>query len=426
MRGKAFWYVVATVVALLPPGLRFITAQRDRPTPVDPAMAQAGEELFKHEWTKNDPLVAPGGDGLGPAFNANSCVFCHSQARPGGGGELEANVTTFAIRSGPNLDQVREGVFHRKGDGTLANIDPGLPAIEHVTLDQLPGRTTTTGSLRLPRGVRISQLNTPALFGAKLIDDLRDKDIIGIEKAERVRFAMAPAGGTDYPVGRATRTASGRIGRFGWKAQTATLAAFVRAACANELGLGNPSQAQPAPLSNPGYQPTGNDLTDEQCDQLTAFVGSLPRPVEKLPDDPLGAEQARAGKKVFASVGCSDCHVPDVGDVKGVYSDLLLHHMGADLEGGGSYYDKPLPAAPPPSADPDPEGPATPAEWRTPPLWGVADSAPYMHDGRAATLEQAIRLHTGQGAASAKRFNRLGPAEQMQMLAFLKTLRAPD
>ena len=64
-------------------------------------------------------------------------------------------------------------------------------------------------------------------------------------------------------------------------------------------------------------------------------------------------------------------------------------------------------------------------EWRTPPLWGVADSAPYLHDGRAATLEEAIKLHTGQGAASAARFNGLNQAQQLQLVAFLKTLRAP-
>src|SRR5262249_20205608 len=136
----------------------------------------------------------------------------------------------------------------------------------------------------LPRGVTVSQLNTPALFGAKMIDDLPEGAILANEKAQRLRYAMAPAGGTTYPVGRATRTASGKIGRFGWKAQTPSLAAFVRAACANELGLSNPSSAQPVSLRNNGYQAPGLDLTDMQCDQLTAFVGSLDRPIEQAKD----------------------------------------------------------------------------------------------------------------------------------------------
>jgi CxxC motif-containing protein (DUF1111 family) len=341
---------------------------------------------------------------------------------------LEANVTTFAVRFGAKMDQTKEGVLHKNGGDTLASIGPNLPAIGAVSFEQLPkvanGRLTP-GSLRLPAGVRISQLNTPALFGTKLIDEISEKDIVAMESAERMRFGMAPAGGTEYPVGRATRTASGKVGRFGWKAQTASLGAFVRAACANELGLGNPSQAQPAPLNNPSYVAPGLDLTDKQCEQLTAFVASLPRPVEETPADPALATQAAAGKKLFASVGCADCHVPDVGNVKGLYSDLLIHHMGADLEGGGSYYDTPLPPPPPAATDPSPEGPAAPAEWRTPPLWGVADSAPYMHDGRAATLQEAIAAHTGQGAPAAGRFAKLNSVEQIQLIAFLNTLKAP-
>ena len=67
-----------------------------------------------------------------------------------------------------------------------------------------------------------------------------------------------------------------------------------------------------------------------------------------------------------------------------------------------------------------------PREWRTPPLWGVADSAPYMHDGRAATLEEAINLHGGQGRPSAARFVKLAVSEQAQLISFLKTLRAPQ
>jgi cytochrome c peroxidase len=65
-------------------------------------------------------------------------------------------------------------------------------------------------------------------------------------------------------------------------------------------------------------------------------------------------------------------------------------------------------------------------EWRTPPLWGVRDSAPYLHDGRADTLEQAIALHGGEAVRSAQRFFELKPEERMHVIAFLKSLRAPD
>ena len=126
------------------------------------------------------------------------------------------------------------------------------------------------------------------------------------------------------------------------------------------------------------------------------------------------------GQRLFDQIGCASCHTPQLGSVAGLYSDLLLHRMGQDLEGGGSY-NQPPPSLPGSSSS---EGPL-PDEWRTPPLWGVADSAPYLHDGRAATLEDAILLHAGQAAPAAGHFARLRPQEKEQLLAFLKSLRAP-
>ena len=73
------------------------------------------------------------------------------------------------------------------------------------------------------------------------------------------------------------------------------------------------------------------------------------------------------------------------------------------------------------------DGPSTsPSEWRTPPLWGIADSAPYLHDGRAATLAEAIKLHAGQASSSANRFEGLSDVQKEELIAFLNTLRAPS
>jgi CxxC motif-containing protein (DUF1111 family) len=270
-----------------------------------------------------------------------------------------------------------------------------------------------------PSGVHLSQRNTPALFGAKLIDEIPERIILAGAKAQRLKWGMKPADDESVPVGRAARLADGRVGRFGWKAQMASLSDFVRAACANELGLGNPSQAQPVALySKATAKKPGLDLTDQQCNELTAFCASLSRPVERRQQG-ISAEHAEAGRKLFGKVGCADCHTPKLGSVDGIYSDLLLHSMGQELVGGGSYGEKPTPK--PGSKE---EGPS-PSEWRTPPLWGVADSAPYLHDGRAATLKDAIQMHGGQGARAAFAFAALSPEEQAQLLAFLETLRAP-
>jgi CxxC motif-containing protein (DUF1111 family) len=267
----------------------------------------------------------------------------------------------------------------------------------------------------------ISQRNTPALFGDNLIDAIPERLILANERAERLKSGFPQFGSSQFMAGRVLRLPNGRIGRFGWKAQAASLADFVQAACANELGLGNPGQAQPAPLRRPDYQPSDFDLTLEQCDQITSFVASLPRPVQVLPTDSRLRAQAEAGKARFEKIGCASCHTPKIGSVDGLYSDLLLHSMGQELQAVGSYNRRP-----PPSPDGEPaDDVPNPDEWRTPPLWGVADSAPYMHDGRAPTLVGAIRAHGGQGKRAANLFNGLAPSEQQELIAFLMTLKAP-
>jgi CxxC motif-containing protein (DUF1111 family) len=436
-RSHAGWCLLAAVVVFGPVGLRVLCCwERSKPKPVDPDQALAGAALFVHDWQAGDPL-SPEGDGLGPVFNARSCVACHHQGGTGGGGGLEHNVTTYLVQPTDGRPQ-REGVIHSDAIGpqyreTLALLDPKLPAISKVPLNDLVPTRMENGfrfhqgnALDVPSHIQLSQRNTPALFGAKLIDEIPDRAIIAEERAQRVRNGMAPTGSETVPVGRASRLASGKIGHFGWKGQTATLSDFVQGACANELGLGNPGQAQPVSLADAGYRPKGLDLTQQQCDQLTAFVAGLDRPVERLPADPTLEAQGIAGRKVFERMGCADCHVPNLGGVEGLYSDLLMHRMGKDLVGGSTGYDgQPIPPKPIPDITTSDSFRPLSDEWRTPPLWGVADSAPYMHDGRAATLEDAIKMHAGQGTAAAARFVNASQREQDQLLAFLRTLRAP-
>jgi CxxC motif-containing protein (DUF1111 family) len=428
------WYLVVGFVALAPVGVRVLTWSKFRPQPIDPEMAQAGQTLFVHEWKPNDPL-SPGGDGLGPVYNANSCVACHNQGGQGGAGGIEHNVTTFISRPmspGCQTNQpqvVREGVIHSQAwDGfqeTLSHADPQLPATRPNPAQIVPLPRMERSRVAMPSGTQVSQRNTPALFGANLIDAIPDRVIIANERKERLKWGLVPTKSEDLPAGRALRLADGRVGHFGWKAQSASLSAFVQAACANELGLGNPGQAQPQPLGKPFYRPAGLDLTQQQCDQITAFVASLPRPVERLPEPGIDRDRVFAGKRLFERVGCADCHTPNVGGVEGLYSDLLLHDMGQPLEGGGSYNDPPRPPVPDRNPDGTPGDSPQPGEWRTPPLWGVADSAPYLHDGRAQTMEQAIEMHGGQATRSARQFAELGKNEQTYLVMFLRTLRAP-
>ncbi len=423
-------YAVVTVLLLGPVGVRLWLRSPAAPAPLDEKAVLGGKILFTHEWTAHDPLC-PDGDGLGPVYNATSCAQCHFQGGLGGSGGLNQNVTVFFVPAAGNRKS-SQGVVHAQAiseefQETLANVNPQFPARVRPSLSDIKRLEVTGRNLDCGIGgaqtaaVQLGQRNTPALFGAKLIDEIPDQIILAIERSQKLRWRNAEQTGLTTPVGRAMLLPNGRVGKFGWKAQNSNLLAFVQVACANELGLGNPGKAQPVSLALADYQPRGLDLTSEQCDQMTAFVASLPRPIEKTPSDPRDQEKVAQGRRLFNAVGCAECHVPNMGSVQGIYSDLLLHRMGSDLEGGGSY-DAPPPSLVTSSLASEP----LPDEWRTPPLWGVADSGPYLHDGRAPTLNEAIRLHGGQAEESKGRYSILEANEQDALIRFLKSLRAPE
>jgi len=430
--GPLCWIVLLTVIAPLGYRATGRLLRYDWRPKADALASQAGRDLFLHEWTHGDPLAARG-DGLGPVFNASSCVACHQQGGAGGSGSLEHNVTVFT-RAPKAGEGAARGVIHQfaidaASQETLQNVSAQFPKKSRPTLADLlallpkpanpPDRVQTIRDDAVPE-IDIGQRNTPALFGASVIDAIPDEAILANERNQRLKLRLSGLNGEEVPAGRAAKLSHKRVGKFGWKANIGNLSEFVRVACANELGLGNPLQAQPASLSQPDYRPRGLDLTDQQCDQMTAFIASLPRPREVIPASAAEAARAVAGKKHFKQIGCTNCHTPDLAEAQGIYSDLLLHQMGEGLGGGGSYGEEP----PESSAQPDFDGGSTsPSEWRTPPLWGVADSAPYLHDGRAATLAEAIKLHSGQAAPSANRFTGLSDVQQEELIAFLNTLR---
>ncbi|WP_152052516.1 di-heme oxidoredictase family protein [Tautonia marina] len=427
-----------------------LQAQEDDSSPAAPGVIELGRDLFTHRWMPGDPK-SRGGDGLGPVFNAQSCLDCHDRGGIGGAGHSARNIDiasatgqdgsagtgffyAFSMNMGPNRFEYRIGTppaaavaTNRRGAAAppanlaaLEAIHPGFRESPSVVLHrfgtdpaygnwraEVPGRH---GSV----SVRITQRNPTALFGVALIDDLPDEVLE--DAARRSRRAKATRG-------RLARTADGRIGRFGWKGQTATLDEFVRSAAAGELGLEVPGHHQALDPRLPGIGAPGPDLNQGDLDALLAFVRSLPRPTITV-DDEL-ATRIEAGASTFRSIGCASCHVPDLGPIEGIYSDLLLHDMGPRLVDTGSYIAFGARPAAAPAAALDADAPATDHEWRTPPLWGLADSGPYLHDGRAQTISEAILLHDGQGAAAARRFAQLSSPRKEQLGAFLLSLTAP-
>jgi CxxC motif-containing protein (DUF1111 family) len=222
--------------------------------------------------------------------------------------------------------------------------------------------------------------------------------------------------------GEVHRLKDGRLGRFGWRAQVASLEDFVLTACANELGLENPGHHQADSPLAPDAKAKGLDLTAEECAALVDYVRSLPPPVSPAPRDAKEAAAVAEGRKLFNSAGCASCHTANLGSIRGIHSDLLLHDMGVELSDSGAYYTTEATEATEAGVT---VGGTLSRQWRTPPLWGFRDTAPYLHDGRARNLEEAVALHFGQARASALRFRSLSVLERGRLEAFLKSLGAP-
>jgi CxxC motif-containing protein (DUF1111 family) len=146
--------------------------------------------------------------------------------------------------------------------------------------------------------------------------------------------------------------------------------------------------------------------------------------------NPRDEKARKAGKALFKSIGCAECHVEKLGDVEGLYSDLLLHAMSPELADTPSYGAFLAGAAAQPvnpaGVRPAERGIAREEEWRTPPLWGLRDSAPYLHDGRASSLDEAIALHGGEASVAARRYRQLPPRDQAQLQLFLRSLAAQE
>ena len=400
-------------------GTKAVSAWALRSTPEKIA---AGEALFTHDWTINDPLCGEG-DGLGPVFNETSCVACHSQGGVGGSGGSEGDVLTFQVI--PNKDRRRllNSAVHVHATNsadleTVANVKQVFPTIKNgVEL-----RSGCFTSFKDLEPVIFETLNSPALFGIGLLDDVSNFTI-SIHGAKRLAGKIQSEVNGDFGgngVGYARTLPNGAVGKFGWKGQFASVEDFVASACAMEIGLTNSKTAQAIPKQHREDRSAQSDMTWQQLNELVCFVKSLPAPAQVLPENPAARERVIEEEKLFSQVGCTDCHVKDFGSIPGVYTDFHLYSLEDPNTPGGSGYVREEVA----DEFKIPRSEPMPQDWKTPALWGVADSAPYFHDGGSATLMDAINRHSGQAKHSHTQFKELSN-DQQKLVEFLKSLRAP-
>ena len=339
-------------------------------------------------------------DGLGPLFNAESCAECHEDPVNGGAGdEVEVHAARAPLVGGTQLAQVspREGcdlLFTLGGPVYQLQTTPALR--EALGIDNEP----------IPPGATIARRSSPDVFGFGLLDAIPDSTILALADPD-------DANG-DGISGRPNRFLDGRLGRFGRKAFVPTLAEFNAGAFQIEMGITvaeAPDEGtvggEPIP---PGVDPTPDpELEAESVQAANAYVRFLAPPARRASND-----RVARGARVFARIGCNACHVPELrtgaSDVRALanrkvaaYTDLLLHDMGPELADICF-------------------GEATPSEFRTEPLMGLRFSTTFLHDGRATSVDEAIRQHGGEAVRARDAFVGLPELDQRLLLAFLATL----
>jgi CxxC motif-containing protein (DUF1111 family) len=354
-------------------------------------------------------------DGLGPIFNGQSCSACHTQPLSGNaiavGGASAITETRFGNSS---------GVFDLLHQASLN------PSVQ----DLVPQNSTI-----------VAHRKTTPIFGGGLIEAIPDATITANVHCPSVDGVTGrPAILSDAVT---TTIGTNFVGRFGWKCQESTLIAFSGDAYLNEIGVTNRYfTTDIAPDGNTAALIAAEPLGYSLATPTTPTTQLTPATLQDLPANPALPESAtneddiarftdfmqmlapppplpltgaaQQGQAIFTQIDCVACHTPSMQTGQSpiaalqfqnvpLYSDLLLHHMGTLGDGI-------VQAA------------AGSDEMRTAPLWGLRARSPFLHDGRAATIDTAIRLHDGEAITVRDRYIQLPPQQQQAVLAFLNSI----
>jgi CxxC motif-containing protein (DUF1111 family) len=335
-------------------------------------------------------------EGLGPAFNGTSCAVCHSVPAIGG----------FGI-----MTEVRAG--RRDEQGRFVPLSQGSDSL--FQMFSIPSHACQPV---IPSDANIVARRAPiSLFGAGLVEAIPDETLMAIQDPnDDNRDGVSGRAAIITDIGTGDR----RVGRFGWKAQHATLMAFGADAYRNEMGITNdlfPTElafgistekmrlCDRIPDPEDAIDPATKRRGIDNFESFMKFLGPPPRG----PAD----DQVRAGERVFAEIGCAACHVPALTTGRSenplfdrrsvqLFSDLLLHDIG--------------------TGDGIDQAAASGAEIRTPALWGLRERRPLLHDGSAATAEIAIERHAGEADRVRAAFQALPADRRAALIAFLLSL----
>ena len=400
-----------------------------------------GRTMFRQSW-----VIAPANDsaaGLGPLYNRISCIACH--ARNGKGhapddenGSMRAMLLRLSIpgadrHGGPNPhpaygDQLNEhGVPGVPGEGIgyllyeerMETFADGTP----LRLRKPSVRFKELAYGALGEDIMVSPRIGPAVYGLGLLEAVPDETLLALQQQAKPDGIRGRVNIVWDSINKKEA-----IGRFGMKANVATLTEQVANAFNGDLGITTPATPQEnctAVQTDCKKAPSGRaselehtELSQQDLSATVFYHRTLAVPARRDMDD----QQVLRGAQLFRQAHCASCHIPELRTGKEAplpflsdqlirpYTDLLLHDMGEEL------------------ADGRPDYRATGREWRTPPLWGiglakkVSPDAGYLHDGRARTLLEAVMWHGGEASVSREAVRKMSSDDRAALIRYLESI----
>jgi CxxC motif-containing protein (DUF1111 family) len=408
-----------------------------------------GNSFFKRNWVET-PASTSARDGLGPHFIGRSCAACHL---------FDGRGAPPAILNGINREPPVALLIRLSIPGIAADGGP-MPeptygdqlnnfAISGVTPEgqiqiqqlRLTGRFADGSSYHLNKplysttdlhygamasNVMMSPRIAPQLIGVGLIDAISAQDIITNQADQH--NSKGPIKGKVNWVWDAFAEKK-MVGRFGWKANVATLAHQTASAFVGDIGitssrfLSEPCTAKQLDCLLAQRLTKGLPDIDDKTLSDVIFYQAVLAPVQRRNTE---TAQVLRGEKLFHQAQCAACHRPSYKTTQGPfpnlsspalngqtiypYTDLLLHDMGADL------------------ADGRPDFLATGQQWKTPPLWGIGiikevnGHQRLLHDGRANGVQEAILWHGGEASGSRAQFKAMKRQDRAALVNFVESL----
>ena len=350
-----------------------------------------GRSFFNIPWVKA-PSVTTARDGLGPLFNANSCISCHPK---NGRGELftKDNLTSRALIARLSI----------KSDDSF----------QHKDILKKKGFIPEPVYGELKENSVISYRLAQSLNGMALIDLIDEKEILKNQDIDdkngdgisgKANFVYSPI------------LKKYELGRYTHKASVAKLKEQVAFAASNDIGLTTTIEPNKKCTSfqkeclEASKAKEIIDLPDERLEAITYYLRNL-----KTYSANKNRNEYKEGFAIFEAISCSKCHISSFTTKLGFeispFSDFLLHDMGEDLADGRVEFE------------------ANEKEWRTAPLWGISlhekitkNRPRLLHDGRARSFEEAILWHGGEAKQSRESYMNLDKNQREKLIKFLEEL----